>query len=103
MTYEGWLNGADTREMELTEIEVESKGSKSENSIAGMVWELNEESMTLRTMSGKTLRFTQKAAEQSVPETVAVGNPVRVYFTGWLTGENEEENAVITHVAQLLI
>lgn len=103
VTYEGWLNGADTREMELTEIEVESKGSKSENSIAGMVWELNEESMTLRTMSGKTLHFTQKAAEQSVPETVAVGNPVRVYFTGWLTGENEEENAVITHVAQLLI
>lgn len=103
VTYEGWLNGADAREMELTEIEVESKGSKSENSIAGMVWELNEESMTLRTMSGKTLHFTQKAAEQSVPETVAVGNPVRVYFTGWLTGENEEENAVITHVAQLLI
>ncbi len=103
VTYEGWLNGADTREMELTEIEVESKGSKSENSVAGMVWELNEESMTLRTMSGKTLHFTQKAAEQSVPETVAVGNPVRVYFTGWLTGENEEENAVITHVAQLLI
>ena len=103
VTYEGWLNGADAREMELTEIEVESKGSKSENSIAGMVWELNEESMTLRTMSGKTLHFIQKAAEQSVPETVAVGNPVRVYFTGWLTGENEEENAVITHVAQLLI
>ena len=103
VTYEGWLNGADAREMELTEIEVESKGSKSENSIAGMVWELDEESMTLRTMSGKTLHFTQKAAEQSVPETVAVGNPVRVYFTGWLTGENEEENAVITHVAQLLI
>lgn len=103
VTYEGWLNGADTREMELTEIEVESKGSKSENSIAGMVWELNEESMKLRTMSGKTLHFTQKAAEQSVPETVAVGNPVRVYFTGWLTGENEEENAVITHAAQLLI
>lgn len=103
VTYEGWLNGVDTREMELTEIEVESKGSKSENSVAGMVWELNEESMTLRTMSGKTLHFTQKAAEQSVPETVAVGNPVRVYFTSWLTGENEEENAVITHVAQLLI
>lgn len=103
VTYEGWWNGADTREMEPTEIEVESKGSKSENSVAGMVWALDDESMTLRTMSGKTLHFTQKAAEQSIPETVAVGNPVRVYFTGWLTGEADEEDAVITHVAQLLI
>lgn len=102
VTYDGWLNGEDVRELEIEEIEVQAKGSKSENSIAGTVWELGEDSFTLRTMDGRTLQFTEKAGEDSVPETVVVGSAVRVYFTGWMTGEAPEENAVVTHVAQLL-
>ena len=101
VTYDGWLNGEDVRKLEIEEIEVETKGSNSENSVAGTIWELEEDFFTLRTMDGRTLRFTEKAGEDSVPENVVVGTAVRVYFTGWLTGEDQEENAVVTHVAQL--
>ena len=102
VAYDGWLNGEDVRKLEIEEIEVETKGSNSENSVAGTIWELGEDFFTLRTMDGRTLRFTEKAGEDSVPENVVVGTAVRVYFTGWLTGEDQEENAVVTHVAQLL-
>lgn len=102
VAYDGWLNGEDVRKLEIEEIEVETKGSNSENSVAGTIWELEEDFFTLRTMDGRTLRFTEKAGEDSVPENVVVGTAVRVYFTGWLTGEDQEENAVVTHVAQLL-
>lgn len=103
VSYDGWLNGSDVRKVELKEIEVQAKGTQSENSIAGTVWELEKDVITIRTMDGRSIQFSEKAAEQSIPETVAVGNSVRVYFTGWLTGEKEQENAVVTHVAQLLL
>ena len=103
--YTGWLEGADLSTMKITNVETQDKGLDNESSAAGAVRAISEDGFTLACTDGRTLRFTQLAAAQSLPESIAVGDDVRVYYTGWTGSEDDAEDtqhAEAAHVTRIL-
>lgn len=103
--YTGWFEGADLSTMKITNAETQDKGLDNESSAAGAVRAISEDGFTLACTDGRTLRFTQLAAAQSLPESIAVGDDVRVYYTGWTGSEDDAEDtqhAEAAHVTRIL-
>lgn len=101
--YTGALLGADTGKWTVTGVVRTAKSTEYVSSVLGTVSRVGN-TFALKAEDGRTLVFREQE-EGAVPESIAEGDTVRAFFTGWLGSEDDDADtahATLTRVAYAL-
>lgn len=104
ITYQGALTGTETSGVTVKRVERLMESSETEFSVSGVIIAMTEKSVALRTEEGREISFAQMAdAHAALPPQLAPGDALRVYFTGWLGGEDDPDDTSSARVTRAAV